>query len=529
MTNIGIKSSSVSQPFLIHARASMMTSSSTKSRELATSNEPDFNALLAQLRPVVDLYAKEMVIAWTQRYQEQLQDFIDILEEATNSLSQQGRSNVSAGQTRQAMNQLYTSMLEWVDAVSSLPPNHLWRGLQKSFKEELAAVPETVTIPLPKDFWTTIENPSFRLKLCSKQVQIIRGLKKVSQRPLGHLQRVTRLPLSFPLVDHRQFRPRAFFRYFLELPTAKFLLWEWFQFLQLVAKQHYLLHQKTIEIRDELLLMNVFHSSLQQMEGRQLTDAAKKLRIHIQEIRSLFLEVEQFENTSWERYEVHQQNLYQTAEAQWSVAGTAILSESAFSKHRIAKHWQQLALQARKGEASWLNHLNAEYSEWQSSLEIAVLQLNIVHHYHDIKAELAENVELQLKPVFQKANKTINDLIKQVYGLSSGEKQAPHTTMTLIKRHCQTLQQKRIPLMMDTLIQSKLDNLGEGLDRQLRSLIEALPDEHIIFLKRDLVNLFPKSQTDKMYLLKAIILDEIFVEFEQAYQSFQTTHQNRLE
>jgi hypothetical protein len=349
-------------------------------------------------------------------------------------------------------------------------------------------------------------------------------------------QLVGMAPLN-PSFAFRHFHLHLFLKYFLEIPTAEFLLGEWLQFLQQLAKQFYALHLKVVEIRDDFRFLNELEAVFTQLDAPDMITPCEKLKGHIKLIISHIQELDQFKTEALQRFHVQKLDIFQKTRQSWSYAGTRILSNANFGERQIARSWKQLEAELIQGQESWLYHFQAEQGEWQAGIELSLLQLQTVQIYCETCQGLTQNIHTQLIPTFTSTLETVTALSENVAAMKidddatwHGDARATNSDVTKLNRSLlQSLQQEKIPLMMDTLIVVQLDDLAKRYILRIWKAIEALSDGHMIFLKRDLSGPIPRSEIDNTHLLKAIVAEELFSKFKQGHHSFNVEYQHHME
>ncbi len=503
--------------------------------------------LIKQFQPTIDRVVEHSIDSWINSYRQQLNQLVAILETFSKKLEQlsempsgvqEGERVAATSQVRQELKLALKAIHQWSELLTQdIFSADIWKDLKNQFIDELKPIPETAEIPLPPDYWTAKWDDTFRIQVWKKRAQTEMAFKGPIFTLLNHIRRLFgKVPLD-PSPASRNFHLHSFLTYFLQIPTAEFLLVERLQFLQQIAKQFYTLHLRVVEIRDDFLFLNDFGTAFLRLDRSKIITPLEKLQGHIRAVEAHIEELNQFKAKAWQRFQLQETDIYQKMGYHWSFAGTRILSNADFGERPIAKCWKYLEAELAKSKESWIDHFQAEQGEWQAGIELSLLQLQTVQIYCDTLTSVAQNIHTQLIPTFNSTLETVAAFSKNVATMKiaddistpEGIFDLKSATAKQNRALFQSLQQEKMPLMMDTLIKVQLDDLTKRYALRVRKAIEVLSDGHVIFLRRDLSNSVPKSETDDTHLLKAIVLEELFSKFKQGHQTFNAEYQHRIE
>lgn len=496
-------------------------------------DELNIERLIKQFQPTLDMVVESSLDSWIDTYRQELNQLVAILETFSKKLEQlqEGEGVAATSKVRQELKLALKAIHQWPKLLTQeIFSTDLWKDLKNQFIDELKTIPETAEIPLPPDYWTVKWDDTFRIQVWKKRARTEMAFKGPIFTLLNHIRRLFGKDPLDPSSASRNFHLHSFLTYFLQIPTAEFLLAERLQFLQQIAKQFYALHLSVVEIRDGFLFLNDFGTAFLRLDRSKIITPLEKLQGHIRAVEAHIEELNQLKAKAWQRYQIQKTDNYQKVRHHWSFAGTRILSSTDFGERQIAKCWKYLEAELAKGKESWIAHFQAEQGEWQAGIELSLLQLQTVQIYCDTLTSVAQNIHTQLIPTFNSTLETVAAFSKNVATMKIEDDISLRSATAKQNRALfQSLQQEKMPLMMDTLIKAQLDDLTKRYALRVRKAIEVLSDGHVIFLRRDLSNSVPKSETDDTHLLKAIVLEELFSKFKQGHQTFNAEYQHRIE
>ncbi|MCB0273378.1 MAG: hypothetical protein KDI06_01110 [Calditrichaeota bacterium] len=486
------------------------------------SPQPEHSAgsILEALLPTLEMFVQDHLHEWSEKGSLALQTYQNILEELHNDLlliqeSPKDRDN------RQVWVRLENSLKAasaWTEAI----PDSL---LSPFFADELLATPElqtlpdTLQIPIPESFWDPQSEEDVDIRFGKR----VRGLL----RPVRRLGRwIRRKP---PAVEERFFNPRSYFVLFAGRPAVNFLLEAWPTFLQTTARQLYELHKLNLDLKDTLLATEHYENSVKEITEGQLNGWVSKLSTQIEAVFLLEKAFERFEEDTFLKFHENQETLFSEYRSKWDYAGTFALRGNQFDQQVIEQNWQGFRRRFENYRHAWDAHFTAERGEWQKDLELGILQIRTRQIMYDVIKATTLKVDKQISPVFEGARTVIRNSLEQFEGHSSEDPAALRRAIVReIRELHKSLQQEKLPMMMDALVRARLEGAVDSCIQRLGQAIESMSEESVIFEERDLSNLKPKSEVHKV-ALKDIVEDELFRAFKASHKTFSKNFHERIQ
>ena len=493
--------------------------------------ELDIDFLVKQFQAVLDEEVQSTFDSWAQSYQRKIDQYVDLLERYAKKLAQlQQASVVPADAARQEFRLFLTAIYEWTAKLAPeyfLP--HPWHALSETFMHELETVPETFEIPVSPGYWAIHQDDSLRLRIWKQRSRFEFTIKRLARTIILQMKQLGGASSPSSVDVHQYVHLHSFLTHYLESPVAEYLIKEWLQLLKYVAKQLYTLHLEAIEMKYVFQFLYELEAPPDSMDAQQLDTACKRLNHHLSTARSLLQGLDQFGAEAWQRFGADKGEIYRNLAEKGLFSDIHKLLSMANDAQQAHKSRAQLNAQLETDLENWRHHFQAEQGEWQAGLELSLLQLNIVQIYRETQGNIVDTIRRQLIPGISDTASSVVDLAQQVSDLKYGDSQTIKLATTEIRELLEALQQESIPSMMDTLIRSRLDSLANHFSLRIRDAIEILSAEHKIFIKRDLANPVPKSVTNDTHFLKAIVLENLYVTFQQEHQFFNVEYQHRIE
>ena len=500
-------------------------------RQTGYGNNLDEERIIRQFRPVIEEQVRQFVSSWSQTYRQQMGDFITILEKLASRFNELEQDQASASLVWQELDLALKAIEAWLE--SSLPaissPN-LWADFRNQFSENLETLPEFAHVQVPADYWAIKPDDSAGMRVWKKKKQVKIGFRNSIFSLRNQLRRLIRRAPLKPVPLQRKFHLHSFLIYFLELPTAHFLMTEWQQFVQQIANQLYELHQRTIEIKDDFLFLTNFETAILKFDPAELDVKSERLQKHIQTTTFLHQQIDQFESESMQRFQIFEADVYEKLWQHWHVAGTYGLADANFDQRQIAKSWKRVKAQLAQTRESWAGHFEGEQGEWRTDIELSLLQLRAAQICHHLLHNVEQKINGRVIPAFDTTHETVAAFLEEFQAMETGDMAGLRDEVTKQNRAIiQFLQRDRLPLLMDTLINVQLDKVINGWGAGVSNAMELLSNEHIIFRQRDLNSPVPNSKIAHIPNLKKVALEDLSSKYQTRYHTFTLEIQQSLE
>ena len=487
--------------------------------------------IIKQFQPVIEAQVKQTINGWGQTYRRQLGDFIELLEKLTRNLEELDQAEVTASTVWRNLVFTLKAIKAWTKLYQpEITSLDLWTDLNSLFSENLRTLPELAHVQVPYDYWADKPEDRARLRLWKKKKRIKIKLRNSVFTARNQFRRLFRRAPVQPAPLQRRFDLHCFLIYFLELPTAEFLLTEWQYFLQQIANQLYELHLGTIEIKNDFLDLADFERAVLSFDQAELSTKREKLQLHLQAITFHYQQLDQFESDSIQRFQVFEAEVYEKIWQQWQLVGTYRLSKSDFDRRQIARSWKKLEIQLAETKASWQRHFQGELGEWQTDVELALLQLQTAQICCHLLHRLEQKISGQVIPTFATTQESLTTLLKNFQELDTDDLTGLRDAVVKRNRFIlKFLQRDKLPLLMDTLIKAQLDKVIASWGAGTRNAIENLSNEHIVFKQRDLNSPIPNSKIQHILNLKKVALEDLSSKYESRYHTLILEIQHNLE
>lgn len=331
----------------------------------------------------------------------------------------------------------------------------------------------------------------------------------------------------------RRIKIHQFLRFFIILPTARYMYDEWQELLSWFAKIIYQLHQASESTKDQLLRTKLLETSDE--------DYWESLKSHqpqkaIPEYLQLSNTIEQSFNQKKEELENKQKHFLEgirdTVSKAWTMAGSPYLPHRKYGERTIAAQWQKLEHHFLKNRKDWINHLQGSKDEWLKDLELSRLQLLAAKMYDETTTIIENKLNDKVLPFMESMKSQVHLALgdfKKVDDISDEEwrKKLLITSRNLVG----DLRKNKLPQLQDMLLDDHYIQTFLGFFRRMENEIDQLTETYSIFTYRDMQHAPPNSKMDEVFLkdiLDAEILNKATAEFGDIQKEFSLNMQETM-
>ena len=487
--------------------------------------------IIKQFQPVIEARVKHDINSWSQPHRRQLGDFMELLEKLARNLESLDQAEVTTSTIWRNLVFTLKAIKAWIKLYQpEIASLDLWTDLNTLFSQNLSTLPEIANTRVSPGYWVDKPDDQTRRRIWKKKQRLKIKLRNSAFTTRNYFRRLVRQAPLQPAPFQRRFELHCFLIYFLELPIAEFLLTEWQYFLQLIANQLYDLHLRTIEIKNDFLDLPGFEQAVLNLDQAELSAKIENLQLHFQAIAGHYQQVDQFESDSIQRFQIFETELYEKIWQQWQLISTYRLAKSDFDRKQIARGWKKLEIQLAETKASWQHHFQGEQGEWQTNVELALLQLQTAQICCHLLDRVTQKINGQVMPTFTSTQESLATLLENFQALDTDDLTGLRDAVVKRNRFIlKFLQRDKLPLLMDTLIKAQLDKVIASWGAGIRNAIDNLSDEHIVFKQRDLNSPIPNSKIEHLLNLKKVALEDLSSKYESRYHLVILEIQHSLE
>lgn len=431
---------------------------------------------------------------------------LDFLEKLENQLQNDG--NISRD-----TKQFIADTFPWAESLGSfvegMPDETIWEAFDHAVGNSLNTCPKTETFEIPDSFWNGSHQDSYIVRLRKSSIRTRLTIHGYSLAVTNVLRRIIgKQPLERRKTT-RTVHTRNLLESTISLPARGFVMDIWQSYLHVIAGHFYHFHELSDLIKNRLL------DILSQENAHSEASFTKELREKITHVTSETLDElaamrGNLDNTLIQILRDRADDFIKQHER----VGTFMLPHKQYGTDRINTIRDHQEKSYNTVKKAWVRHLTCEYEEWRKDLDLAAIQFEASVLSLDLTVLIQTRIKDAIIPLVNDCNQSI----QQVHDRIIRQFGADHTTipeeiLEESKRLARTLRYDYIPKILDTL---NAENLPGAVQRFHDSMIESaeqLRDSYyMIFIKRDLNSIPPRSEMEKVPF-RDLITEDILVRF----------------
>lgn len=488
--------------------------------------------ILKQILPVARQQLKKQVKLYIENTQKEFAEFFDILEKFQLKISDFNKQEIASSVYVTELKNSFKLLLKWTNRISEIPTqtlhNQLWNEWQTSFKDVVSQLPDQISLEIDEsDYSVNTEDP-VKEKLWKWKNRRVNAFRKLTHQIINKFRTLFKkspLPIKKKL---RKFPLKLFLQQHLALPYANFLLDQSQLFLKTIASELYESHQFTESLKDDIFSQKDLEELCRYLSPEKISSYQEKIKLQLAKQSKFDTRIEPYSEAAVELFKQNWQVISKQVEKNWQHAGTYILPIIAFRQRSVEESVKDFEKMYTKVSNTWLNHFNGEKEDWQKDLELALLQIHVMLICKNGITPVQKKIYEGFIPTFEESSLIISESLEKFRQIDSQKESALRETI-LSEQHLLTLLRKeKLPLMMDRILQSHIEQDIESYLENVQQALELLSEKHVIFKYRDLESLPPRSRTDEISL-KEIVKDEIFEKLKRNHSNFRDDIHQRLE
>lgn len=408
----------------------------------------------------------------------------------------------------------FNEYLDWTRSLNVEDDELFSRQFIELWKNEALTIigefPASVAMPIEDSFWDAREGDSLRVRAWKWTQRRRYGLRRFLFRVRNSGRKIIRKQPVVPEAPVRSVDLKGFLEHRLVVPAACLLIGEWQRFLQKAAAELYGLHVASESIENDSLFSGEDPESRILPAGEAVARRKEKVGKDIKELLGLFGRIEESKSGAIDRVSKGWDGISAETRETWDVAGTFALPNRRFGRTAVERAWRRIEGDYGKAAAAWGRHYRGEIDEWRKDLELSALQLQTTRVYRETAASVENRIEKGIVPLLESLAGTISSHAKTIREAQPRTKSdLKKIIVTENKALLANLRADHLPVVVDSLAKSEIPSLLQDYPRWIKSVLDALPERHDIFQRRDLESLVPASRIDEVPF-RVLVQEEIY-------------------
>ena len=509
--------------------------------------QPDLpqEQLLAAFRDFAEGHFQESRQRWEQQHQQALSDFREMLERCRERLEALPADPDHLSELWEELGRSALQVKEWLQALAYLPP-------ERSLSEALAKLPERLdtyiqSLPrearllIPADYWEADAGDGLYLRGWKANHRYRKQLRALGTTWQNFFRKLfKRAPRDLPAY-YRRFSQHDFVRFYLGLPYQDFLSREWQHYLQRAANDLADLHGLHESLNQQFLFEKPAENSEAEKQGapaatvdaivpattawaNATAEDIRAAQAGFQTIRAgidrALEALEQYHSASQVRFGEWYHKTIEVFREKWHYAGTFMLRGGKFGPAPIGRINAHLRQQFMQRHGAWQHHFSGEQQDWQHLLSLQHIQLSTGSIYLNTMQAYLDKLNRQIIPPFENTRAVFDASLKAFQAIA--EEEPERFRRKIISENRQLLKKLRedfLPAMMEPLLRNPVESIAQLFLHQIETAVRALPEEQLVFKKRDLTHLPPRSEIEDVPI-KELLERRTWIDFRTKLEAY---------
>ncbi len=488
---------------------------------------------LKLLRTVARRVLLKNIKDWTDAAEGELHKLIAIVESLGNDLHRLPPENRSLPEIRGYLENRLREILDLAASLKNMPDRitnqDIWQVWRDGFQDALQRIPDKTAILQKDEFWQPVTRDNFLIRLWKQGNRFTTGVHRRIHAGRARINSLLKKPAPPLPGKHRRFRFHLFLKEYLEIPFAGHITNEWLRLLDVTSDQFYDFHRSVEKLKNEILFPDEESTACAPLAPEELREKIRQIEESIRTITARGSGFDQFINDAKKRFKEYWADLFAVVLAEFRYAGTAAHPASRFNEKQIDAGWGKTRLEFQQGKKAWETYFEGETGEFQKDLELSILQLQAMQICVTTLAATRNKITDQILSTFSDAHATITDSMERFSKVESEKKSKLRSAILSQNRSLlRTLRKEKLPQMMDAVFHADPEKDFEDYISSIRTAVEKLSGNHIIFRLRDSEAIVPKSAMDDVPL-KELVLEDVFAQLVDRHQEMTSEIAERME
>lgn len=369
-----------------------------------------------------------------------------------------------------------------------------WDETRSGYLEKL---PSRIVIPLDETFWKSKNDEGFRISWWRRYNRWNNHIAPARNSLINVFRKIRGAdPVAVPPL-RRQFGSSAYVYHIFENSYQQFLMGQRDQFLHLAAQHLHFMHEMFSDILNRLLFIEEEEQAWLSLSEDRIWSELDSAIGRLPEMANCDDQMEVFRQNARQAFADWREKTSASNAVAWEHAGTWALPRSAFSKAVITSREEKLQKSFLSRQKRWSEHFTGEREDWQHDIDLNNIQLHVgIGCFATVKS-IRQRIDDQVKPALSNALEPVLKSLKAFQATDNDGKTAVRKMIvsenrTLLK----TFRKEILPQLTDILVRAQFHQLIRQFDHQAQQVVEALPEKQLIFAKKDLEGIPPRSEVD---------------------------------
>ncbi len=390
-----------------------------------------------------------------------------------------------------------------------------WNSARESFQKWENRLPALAQVEVPHAELLPKQSDSRKLGFWKKRQRLYMTVRRMTLFSTGWIWRIAGRKPPTPSPVLRVFPMRSFSAFYLEQPQSQWLLEEKIRLLVMTAEQVNLLQEFLKEARGACG-RNSGTNGIGGRAQRNWQDLAEISRGHLEKIKAVSQQLEDFVSQGSARAEEKRQALAREWDAAWILAGTDALHAHVYGRINLARKWKKLRARHAEMKSGWKNYWEDERDDWLKDKDLTRLQVETVREMANVMESTESLFEVTLGPALE-------DLENLLRAWREERREEWREKVSFDAAHMRTmhddildrLRQGQLPAALSAMEKVQRDLPFESLPKTLRALLDGFPASHRIYRNRTFESGLPSSRSEKI-ALRDILWEEAGIELSQS-------------
>ncbi|MBN2412726.1 hypothetical protein JXQ31_13645 [candidate division KSB1 bacterium] len=424
------------------------------------------------------------------------------------------------------------NLKEWVNSFDCALEKYATDDLLEQYRTRVdlinIQIPDEIEIQLLKDTLQRQAREPFVLTIWKNFQKLKTGFINRSVSVLNYIRKLLGKPPLNPYIGKRRFRFFPFYAQYLEAPFIHHLKLRQNILLQIIFKQLYELHQKSENVKEELLDIEHFESNLKKLPGGQIKSELTAVNDFYKILNVYKKELENFEIETYFHYKEFREKAETDFNKAWKSAGTFHLPSRLIRLSEKSKGVDFAFHQLKSSRDAWSKHLRGERGDWLTDIELFAFQTDVaLQCYHTLQI-IHNKIHDRILPAIEQVNTIVQNSIKNFTIIDTEKVELRKKILLENRTLLRELGREKLPELIEMISQSKINQTFKGFLSIIEDHWSEKNDEHLIFQFRDLEHPIPNSRMDNVPL-KDIVDVEILLPLKAVHEKIYLSSQQKLD
>jgi len=442
--------------------------------------------------------ANEILSNWWEQYDFNLNRLKSILNNLKIDLAQNESWKSDPNKFWSDIRPVVLRMQQWLRSLHLIDDEislELLAGkFLEKYNESAKDYPAEIRILIGEFYWQTQPEDRPLIRIRKKLQPIKYKLTNSKLKLINLIRNILQKPPRKKASDERIINLQEFLKMFIALPVSAHLRDEWYQFLQSVFGQLFII-QKNLEESFARMLLGSQIDKIIISEDENIFDDLYAMAENLRDIDIALESLNNYEKQFTYRFKNFWQGLSTEFTERWDYAGTFQLPHQKYSSEEFRTQEYKFENKLKRDLQNWQKQLNGMIDEWQKDLDLIQLGLNTNLDVHNTIRIYKKNINEELIPELRSVAHQVNlmtnklDLIEDTSDLRD-----------LYDSQLVGFARGRFSLLLDTVSAANLPVLIGNEMESVNSLIENVSQQLNIFFYRDTANTPPRSKIRQVTL-----------------------------